>query len=267
MLVERCVAQGAFLLTPGWVVRWREQIGKWEFDQATARAFFHESCNKLVLFDTGVYGDCEPQLSAMGAYLDLPIQTVPVGLDMLRFSLLNLVMELREKGKPLPPPDHFFSDQLMIIDLLNVLLAAESREEALGRIEELFMLFFAPGRLNYVETDRPDDQECEKTLLWTKSGRGFILPLHFQKEHFGLLEIDDLSFAQYKERYAALAVPLAKMCSVAIFNAKNRERHLRSERALQKMASIVGSSKDAIIGKTLDGIVMSWNKGAEQIFG
>ncbi|KPN90145.1 PAS domain-containing hybrid sensor histidine kinase/response regulator [Pseudomonas nunensis] len=61
-----------------------------------------------------------------------------------------------------------------------------------------------------------------------------------------------------------LTLLLATLASVVSVS-RQRRRQIFSEQA--RLASIVESSADGIIGKTLDGIVTNWNKGAEHLFG
>lgn len=49
--------------------------------------------------------------------------------------------------------------------------------------------------------------------------------------------------------------------------ARDITEHRRAELARSQLAAIVESSNDAIIGKTLDGTITSWNRGAENVYG
>jgi PAS domain S-box-containing protein len=62
-------------------------------------------------------------------------------------------------------------------------------------------------------------------------------------------------------------VYLAGARNVIQCNVRDVTDRRQAEETALRLAAIVNSSEDAIIGKTLDGIITSWNPGAQKVFG
>src|SRR5262249_28148039 len=77
-----------------------------------------------------------------------------------------------------------------------------------------------------------------------------------------------VDFAMHPILDRAGAVMFLQPTGIDVTERKEFETALReSQQRLRFLASIVESSDDAIVSKNLDGVITSWNKGAERIFG
>jgi PAS domain S-box-containing protein len=77
-----------------------------------------------------------------------------------------------------------------------------------------------------------------------------------------------VDFAMHPIRDRSGAVAFLHPTGIDITERKRIEAELReNEQRLRWLASIVESSDDAIVSKNLDGVITSWNRGAERVFG
>ena len=115
----------------------------------------------------------------------------------------------------------------------------------------------AAGRMRWTDLTPPEWRDSDKRRLAELKLTGSLQP--FEKEYFGKdgirvpVLIGAATFEDGGNQGVAFVLDLT-------------ERN-RAEQAAEHLASIVESSDDAIVSKDLDGIIRTWNRGAERLFG
>ncbi|MFC1898113.1 ATP-binding protein [Candidatus Cloacimonadota bacterium] len=244
-LVDHYILDGAYLITPGWLINWKKQLDIWKFDQPTARTFFAESCKYLLFLDTGVYENMDKYLTDFSSYIQVNAKTLPVGLDFFRLKIIQtlreqkLEAELSESLELNGKAKRQLSEYAMAFDLVGNLAKSQSEQEAIDNILVMMNMLFAPGSLHYLsfrnnkpgklysqsaseytDTIKNELADLKNQYKWTDSGKGFCLSIKFNGEILGALHIDELSYPQYKEKYLNLGLFLTQVCGLAISKAR-----------------------------------------------
>ncbi|MFC1848721.1 PAS domain S-box protein [candidate division CSSED10-310 bacterium] len=296
-LIEHFIKAGYFLVTSGWVAHWRANMNIYGFDQQTAREFFAETTKKVLLLETLVDQQNHEHLQEFAHFIDRPTEIVPLGLGYFRFFLSQIVKDWRLKNQQkeveqnLTEYRHQISEYAMAMDILKNLSPTLSETEIVDKILETCMMLFAPQSLYYLpfHGDRAASlithtafeqtnqdivrkmSQCTETYEWLASGSGFRLRIDTQNELLGVLELDQITFPNYKDRYLNLALNMVPVWSLALINARKVRKIKETEQAMrqseEKLSLIFHSSPNAITVTDMNGIVVECNPMTAQMLG
>lgn len=254
-LVDGWIAQGAHLVTPGWLARWRQELSRWGLDRETAADLFREGATRLLLLDTGVAEGAAGQLHELAGHVGLPWGVAPVGLDHYRGVLLEAVHEARATlpGCESDPLRRRLADGEAVLDFAERLAGASSEEEVVGRLLALCRSLLAPERLVYlaVEGGEPGRPRVEPEggpppgellrelrgfrgdAALAADGRALLFRIADPRETLGLGAVEGVAFPRYRERYLELLRTLARAAAITLGTARALSRAARAE-ALQR---------------------------------
>jgi len=260
-LIDEYQSEGVYLITPGWLVNWKQWIDKWGFDQQTAREFFEESTKKLVLLDTGIDPQSPKLLKELAEFISRPFEIFPAGLDYFRMFILNIIYERRLKNKKVElqsvsrDADQRISEYAMAMDLLDKLIKTKTEKEAIQNIIDIFSMLFAAEKMYYISLENEKKKDIQKLYsstsfddeavinlvmgsgdeyIWNDTNDGFMLRFKVRNEMMGILGVEKLAFPEYKERYINLALTIAGVCGMAIENARTYQKFKDNEKRLLK---------------------------------
>ncbi len=276
-LLEALQHNGTYVLSSGWLRHWPKRITTWGFDRSTAINFFGESLQKLLLLDTGTDRDSRKHLADLGEFLQLPTDTLPVGLEYLGLFLSQVIADyqqqkfIRQKKKV----ERQAADSATTLDLIGMVTKAKSKAEVISSIVELFTMLFAPEKIHFIQVSKEGvhfdrapvltaeevdqvrhfySQKKRVSILNEEQGT-FLLRIGGREETTALLLFSQVAYPQYIHPYINTALAMSEVCALAI-------EHVQALKELFTTSRLAGKAEVATevlhnVGNTLNSISVS----------
>lgn len=256
-LVNSYNKQGYYILTPGWLVKWKSYvIDLWGFDSSTAKIFFKESASKLMLLDSGVYENIDVYLKEFSEFVSLDYTVIPVGIDYFRNHIMNMYLNwknnenkiIAEKKTKEVAQFAFMSDMVYEINKLMEI------EHVINKMFELFVMLTGASKVAYIRVVRGKvekvftyrneayngellekylDSDFDKAFI-KESNRGFILKTKVREGIFHYLEVDDVAVSEHIQEYVKMTMDVFRICSLIIFKRKEYYELIKSKIELEE---------------------------------
>jgi PAS domain S-box-containing protein len=240
LLVEEFMAQGAYLVTPGWLEVWREKIEEFGFGQKELRDFFSDSMKKIVLLDTLLKPESGGQLEELCEHVGLEGEKVGVGLDYFQMYLTNCVLDWRQQlmEERLVKVRAQSSNASLTLNLLSTMGPTVTYIQACDQIREMLEMFMAPESVVIEVVDssvqsillQGDSETVHLSVLDNQDSAyhlyegGFHLLLQVNESYNCVISVHKLYIDDNVEEYVNLALLLCGHIRLILINGLLYER-------------------------------------------
>jgi len=132
------------------------------------------------------------------------------------------------------------TDSNMVQELVSGLAETLAEEKVVEKVFDLFATMLAPATMVFLALEDGKPQRVwsrppgfgdaaavkerlasfHRSYAWTESGAGFRLSLRHRTKSLGVLEVEGISFSEYKDHYLDMALVVARASGLAISNAR-----------------------------------------------
>jgi len=230
-IIYHFIRQGYYLVSNGWLNRYKHHIAEWDFEEKSARTFFRESLKKILFLDTGLGRDYQSKLEALSEYMGLPYEVFPVGLShcrnyieskisQWRFENERTKMNLKLAGITKENANYFF-----VFQQLQKLVDYTDEAKIVKEVFNLLNILFAPQQITFQAYD--NGRIFEKKWLngnavppKKDSSDYMAIQIVHQNEVLGEFEVYGIKFPEYIDQYQKTGNIISIICGVAMSNAR-----------------------------------------------
>ncbi|MCX6699701.1 MAG: ATP-binding protein [Methanomicrobiales archaeon] len=241
-LINNYQKNGALVVLPGWLSRWKQNASCDKLDQATARQMYAESIREIILLDTGTHPGTVGILKEFAEFIGVPSLVLPVGTGYCRLRLteLYLTWQCEQEAIGCRTEVHALekkvADYSMVSDLTTKIIGAHDEKTVILQMLDLFFLLCSPKKAEFLPfrdgvygddiciPQSADNQglgqvpfpDLSVQYLIANTGDGFRFRVMHDQQLLGILSIDGLSLPGYLDEYLNLTHFISQVAGLSI---------------------------------------------------
>ena len=258
-VLDYIVQKKGYIIGSGWLKTWQEHLSDQGFDQQSARLFYREICNELVLFDAVSDPDIDKELKNLSEFLGIPAFIVTTDLEKTKYLLRAIVYEWRLAKLDVQQNESFLrmqsrtAEYSAVLDLLGKLATYTNKRSAIEKIKEIFTIIMGAQEFLY----RNSAQDLYGSLVSSgkvvcceevaykldRESNEFCIKITHKEVEYGVIHAGKFLFPEYIDEYLNFAIEIVRIFGLVLSNIEQYEVIAKSEKEYEYL-----SYHDALTG-------------------